>query len=98
MKFRFIRNGSGRAYLPGTSVKGAIRTAVLWKMLNILKDRDSSKFESILQNVLNSQAQNYKNRKDDNKHTFADSLIGEIFQAFVPKEDIPAGREKRPGK
>lgn len=30
---RFIRNGKGNAYIPGSSIKGAIRTAVIYAML-----------------------------------------------------------------
>ena len=29
----FIRNGLGRAYIPGSAIKGALRTAVLWRLV-----------------------------------------------------------------
>ncbi|ACF10511.1 CRISPR-associated RAMP protein, Csm5 family [Chlorobaculum parvum NCIB 8327] len=31
---KFIQNGCGERFLPGSSIKGAIRNALLWKMLN----------------------------------------------------------------
>ncbi|AOS83491.1 hypothetical protein BIU88_04645 [Chlorobaculum limnaeum] len=31
---RFIQNGNNRRYIPGSSIKGAIRNAVLWKILS----------------------------------------------------------------
>lgn len=31
-KTSFIRDGNDRAFIPGSSIKGALRTAVLWKM------------------------------------------------------------------
>ncbi|MBU1614706.1 type III-A CRISPR-associated RAMP protein Csm5, partial [bacterium] len=31
-----IRNAYGQPYIPGTSIKGAIRTAIMWNILNWL--------------------------------------------------------------
>ncbi|GEM_PF-6938105 len=30
--FEFVRNGTGAPYLPGSSIKGSLRTALLWKL------------------------------------------------------------------
>lgn len=32
-KQKFIRNGFGKTFIPGSSIKGAIRTAIIWAML-----------------------------------------------------------------
>lgn len=52
----FTRDGMGEVYIPGTSLKGVFRTAVLFNALSALKSKDPSGFhrlieESILQDI-----------------------------------------------
>lgn len=45
-KFRpFIRDGRGRPYIPGSSIKGALRTAILYMTLARIEERDRAAFE-----------------------------------------------------
>ncbi|RXK80700.1 type III-A CRISPR-associated RAMP protein Csm5 [Chlorobaculum sp. 24CR] len=41
---RFIRDGEGRAYIPGSSIKGAIRTAVIYAMLAENRKREKKDY------------------------------------------------------
>lgn len=41
----FIRDGFGSLYIPGTSIKGAIRTAILYKVLSNYKIKDPDGFK-----------------------------------------------------
>lgn len=43
-----IRDGFGNPYVPGTSIKGVIRTAVLYNAILNLKNTDSNVFEKII--------------------------------------------------
>jgi len=47
----FIRDGEQKAYIPGTSIKGAIRTAILYGQLDRLKQESRDDFEQIVQNI-----------------------------------------------
>jgi len=47
----FIKNGTGQAYIPGTEIKGAIRTASLYSML-----QDKGNY-----NILKSEVEKFKN-------------------------------------
>ncbi|NTW89045.1 MAG: type III-A CRISPR-associated RAMP protein Csm5, partial [Desulfobulbaceae bacterium] len=40
-KRSFIIDGLAKPYIPGSSIKGAIRNAILWKMLNTVEDQKS---------------------------------------------------------
>lgn len=54
---RFIRNGKGDAYIPGSSIKGAIRTAVIYAILNEYKKRTKKDYlnDEYLRNILNRE-------------------------------------------
>lgn len=41
----FIRDGFGKPYIPGTSIKGVIRTAILYNLLKDFKNRDKEGFK-----------------------------------------------------
>lgn len=40
---KFVQNGNGRPYIPGSSIKGAIRNAIIWKIISIKKEQDPSR-------------------------------------------------------
>ncbi|NTW63097.1 MAG: type III-A CRISPR-associated RAMP protein Csm5 [Chlorobiaceae bacterium] len=46
-KRSFIIDGLAKPYIPGSSIKGAIRNAILWKMLNTVEDQ-KSKFQNFV--------------------------------------------------
>lgn len=47
--FEFMRNGMATPYLPGSSLKGALRTALLWKLSASWLASDAATLDSILQ-------------------------------------------------
>ncbi len=69
---QFIRNGNGAAYIPGTSIKGAIRTAILHSILeNYIPFLNSTYLSAVINSRLNE------------KHkTLDDDLIEKVFQNF----------------
>jgi CRISPR-associated protein Csm5 len=54
----FIRNGEGKAYIPGSSIKGAIRTAVIYAILqeHIQRTKKDYLNDTYLKNIFNTQS------------------------------------------
>jgi len=59
----FIRDGMGNIYIPGTSIKGVIRTAILYCALKNLKEKDSVGFSTRIENRIEQDIRNKKNKK-----------------------------------
>ena len=75
----FIKTGNG-VYIPGSSIKGALRTAILWYILK--NDRELySKMESYLESIL------YSSRKPPNKK-YVDNEIEKFVFGKDPKYDL----------
>lgn len=72
--FEFMRNGAGDVLLPGSSVKGAIRTALLWSILNKKYPNDTVK---MLQKSY---------RRKEKPDQAADGLINQVFNIGVGSE------------
>ena len=88
----FIRNGMNKAYIPGSSIKGVIKTAVLWRILKSLKEKNPELFEENVIKLIDSGIRRYEkeyNQKQKNKlkEKFSFSIIYNIFQAFILKSD-----------
>lgn len=72
----FIRNGFGYRYIPGSSIKGAIRTAIIYALIsrpqefNTPQNQQLSAIEKELNRSLNNLSQSKRNAKSgDNKNT-----------------------------
>ena len=73
-----IHNGQGLPYIPGSSIKGAIRTAILTSLVDIIQDRE----DKIIQ-TRNGQAI----IRRGNKLLYADKIEKELF-GRDPNNDI----------
>lgn len=60
---QFIRDGFGNIYIPGTSIKGAIRTALLYNVLKAFKDTDPAGFKTTVENRIINDVANRVNKK-----------------------------------
>lgn len=59
----FIRDGIGNIYIPGTSLKGFIRTAVFYVALKILKKQDNRRFQNgIIKRIESTEPRFFKRR------------------------------------
>ncbi len=47
-KGNFIRDGRGRVIVPGSSIKGALRTAVAWYILDRMKRSNRAEFDKVV--------------------------------------------------
>ena len=99
---RFMRSGFGQNFIPGSSIKGAIKTAVLY---HIVKNRivtDSNYLENIVNNqiteYLNIPQEHDRDRKSF-KRTFAKQLLRDAFLTRHPEEHQgnPRRNRERPG-
>jgi len=58
-----IRDGMGKIYIPGTSIKGVIRTAVLYNILKIMKNTEPLKFKQQIEEKIESDIANRVSKK-----------------------------------
>ncbi|NQS89995.1 type III-A CRISPR-associated RAMP protein Csm5, partial [Patescibacteria group bacterium] len=59
----FICDGMGKYFIPGTSVKGAIRTSLLYHFLKELKDLDNENFRNTVVNKIEYKLEEYNKVK-----------------------------------
>ena len=64
----FVKTGMGNPIIPGSSIKGAIRTALLWHLLRSTTDK--SRINEILHDVLNSDVKKEKASSSLSKEFF----------------------------
>ncbi len=84
----FIKNGYSKAYIPGSSIKGMIRTAVMFKIAEKLKNEaETNKVKDFLENISNKiiefeTAAKGKDKREINilKGKFSKELQEFIFQ------------------
>ena len=83
-----IHNGQGLPYIPGSSIKGAIRTAILTSLVDIIQDRED---KIIQKRRINKEGQRPievpKLDKNKNKLLYADKIEKELF-GRDPNNDI----------
>lgn len=93
----FVKTGLGNPYIPGSSIKGALRTVILW---HLMKDSPSHKIKSLLDQILNSKVEKRQADKMLNKEFFGkdpnyDFLRGlQVGDAEFMIEDIVVGETK----
>lgn len=99
---RFMRSGFGQNFIPGSSIKGAIKTAVLY---HIVIDRINTN-TNYLQNIVDNQTKEYLNIPQHHerdrrrfKRIFAQQLLRDAFLSRHPQEhqDNRVRNRERPG-
>jgi len=86
----FICNGNGTYFIPGSSIKGAIRTSLIYHMLNELKNSNQKEFNGLVIDTINRKLTEYNIAKkkyewrkmDDIKKSFDETIIAKEFQSF----------------
>ena len=80
----FMQSGLGQHFIPGSSIKGAIKTAVLY---NVVKDV-LTRQPTLLNNIVDTQITHYlsNHRPNDQKQYFAEILLENAFQSKHPQE------------
>ncbi|QTA91971.1 type III-A CRISPR-associated RAMP protein Csm5 [Desulfonema magnum] len=82
----FIRNGMDRAYIPGSSVKGVIRTAVLWKILREIRSNNPTQFDAEMTAYINGKIKEFDRQPRHQKNRFkwrvAAAIVEDILQGF----------------
>ena len=84
---RFMQSGLGHHFIPGSSIKGAIKTAVLYNAVKGIRTRQPT----LLDNFVNAQITEYLNnhRPNDQRQRFAETLLEGAFQSNHPQERQP---------
>lgn len=60
----FIRDGFGVPYIPGTSIKGVIRTAILYNALKTFKNQHPDRFKEEVENEIDIKIRDNNNKKN----------------------------------
>jgi CRISPR/Cas system CSM-associated protein Csm5 (group 7 of RAMP superfamily) len=76
----FIRNGYAQPFVPGTSVKGAIRNAVLWCYVQYLESNHKAEYNALVQLIDNILKSNRNVEKAGDK--LRDEINEKVFQCF----------------
>jgi len=59
----FIRDGFGNPYIPGTSIKGVFRTAILYNLLKHFKEKNPEDFRNNIEMRINRDINERKDKK-----------------------------------
>jgi len=87
----FICDGNGNYFIPGSSIKGAIRTSLLYHFLNQIKSSNRTEFNNLLINTINQKLTEYNSAKrrhdqremDKIKKSFDERIMEKEFQNFL---------------
>jgi RAMP superfamily. len=81
----FIQNGKGKCYIPGSSIKGCFKTAVLYSILKKERDHKPDIFKKRYKLICNSIEKIIdKKKKDQEMKHCADTLLEKIFSDIIP--------------
>lgn len=77
----FICSGKGQVFLPGSSIKGAFRTAFAYKVLKNLKKDNPKVFEARVEKVVMRKLKEFPKARNRNKfkETFDQEIIGAVL-------------------
>ena len=81
---RFIRSGLGKHFIPGSSMKGTIKTAVLYEIVRQRIAAGNLDLNEYVENQMN-RYENSRNKKKF-KETFAKRLMQDAFESIHPWE------------
>ncbi|MBF0555776.1 MAG: type III-A CRISPR-associated RAMP protein Csm5 [Nitrospirae bacterium] len=87
-KEAFIRNGFGKPYIPGSSIKGALRTAVMYKLIKNYKECSGNNYVKEFMDNIESSLDKYKkitskDVKENKKKIFSKELQNYLFQGEI---------------
>ena len=83
---RFIRSGLGKHIVPGSSIKGAIKTAVLFHFAERVLTQHPTSLDTFVTNKIDW----YRNEpSNDKKQSFAETLLKQTFESRHPLEHFP---------
>jgi CRISPR type III-A-associated RAMP protein Csm5 len=89
-KNKFIQNGNGKHFIPGSSIKGAIRNAVLWKILSdATKKTWLNRFVTYNLSNSHSNKKKYADRFSDIPDAHSQTVNKMSFTEITPKKIIP---------
>lgn len=83
---RFIQTGFGEYYIPGSSIKGAIKTAVFYHVMKSILNHDPAFLDTFVDGKI---AEYLTNPSKDKRQRFAEDLLEQAFQSSHPREHFP---------
>ena len=83
---RFMLSGLGKCFVPGSSIKGAIKTAVLYHLMTGVLAHHPGILDTFVDEKITAYLSNPSN---DQKQRFAEELLENAFQSNHPRERFP---------
>lgn len=91
---RFIRSGLDKYFVPGSSIKGAVKTAVLYDQIKRQIDEGNLDLQNFVKNQITAylsiqyphDSRRQRRERENFKRRFADQLLKDAFQSKHPKE------------
>jgi CRISPR-associated protein Csm5 len=83
----FIRDGFGDIFIPGTSMKGVIRTAILYNFLSTFKKADSQGFQKVVEDKISKDIDFRKEKRIKNKILFEWGIKKWLEGFALPESD-----------
>ncbi len=87
----FMRDAEGRPYVPGSSLKGALRTVLLVKMLRDGKLEDYDANTSKIQDAAERAEKQLLHKLSRTKHS--DDMLNSIMSGFSVSDSLPFGKD-----
>ena len=92
---RFMRSGLEQHFIPGSSIKGAIKTAVLYDNVKTRIAEGSLDLDAFVEKQIKQYQRKHGNRnKKKFRERFAEDLLKDAFQSVHPKERSPNRRRQ----
>lgn len=86
---RFMQSGLGQHFIPGSSIKGAIKTAVLYHLMKNILTHQPRILDTFVDDKITAYLSNPSNNQ---KQRFAEELLELAFQSNHPRERFPNGQ------
>ncbi len=81
IKSPFIRSGNGKVFIPGSSIKGAFRTAFVYTVLKRFKEAKPKIFEARVEQAVKRKLKEFRTSRDRNrfKQTFDQEIMRTVL-------------------
>lgn len=95
----FVQNGRGEFYIPGSSVKGAVRTAILTNMLLDEKGKNREKYIESIEKSLNGNIRKYQDKTEPrllnslNVTERCSDALNSVMRGLIVSDSMPISKQ-----
>ncbi|OAT80409.1 type III-A CRISPR-associated RAMP protein Csm5 [Desulfotomaculum copahuensis] len=91
----FVRDAYGRPFVPGSSLKGVLRTAILYTRLKKMKNESPRDFQRCFTDVVRGKLNEFNRAEDWKRHRpwfkdgFKRNMAGQVERELLQRFDLP---------